>query len=68
MRRLEALLSPRLSHKRHRKPLGDNAAATLAMQGAIMIFIAVKFTIRPDVADQWLERYVKHRASAADAR
>jgi quinol monooxygenase YgiN len=31
-------------------------AATLEVQGVTMIFIVVKFSIRPEVAEQWLAR------------
>jgi quinol monooxygenase YgiN len=35
---------------------GAKAAATLDVQGAPMIFIVVKFSVRPEVAEQWLSR------------
>src|SRR3989442_15482430 len=35
---------------------GATEEAPLAVRGAPMIFIAVKFSIRPDVVDQWLPR------------
>ena len=51
-RRPEA--TPRARHPRTRRlgQRGANDEATLEVQGATMLFIVVKFSIRPDVADQ----------------
>jgi hypothetical protein len=51
-RRPEA--TPRARHPRtsRRVQTGATEEATLAVQGALMIFIVVKFAVRPDVADQ----------------
>jgi quinol monooxygenase YgiN len=43
--------------------MGAKAAATFAVQGAAMIFIVVKFSIRPEVADQWLARVAPFTAA-----
>src|SRR5262245_44757944 len=42
---------------------GAKDEATLEVQGAPMIFIAVKFSLRPDVADQWLARVAPFTAA-----
>jgi quinol monooxygenase YgiN len=38
-------------------------AATIDVQGAMMIFIAVKFSIRPEVVEQWLTRVAPFTAA-----
>jgi quinol monooxygenase YgiN len=42
---------------------GANEEATIDVQGATMIFIAVKFSIRPEVAEQWLARVAPFTAA-----
>jgi quinol monooxygenase YgiN len=37
--------------------------ATIDVQGAIMIFIAVKFSVRPAVVEQWLARVAPFTAA-----
>jgi quinol monooxygenase YgiN len=37
--------------------------ATIDVQGVTMIFIAVKFSIRPEVAEQWLSRVASFTAA-----
>jgi len=36
--------------------MGVKEEATLDDQGTTMIFIVVKFSVRPDIAEQWLSR------------
>jgi quinol monooxygenase YgiN len=43
--------------------MGATAAATIAVQGAPMIFIVVKFSIRPEAAEQWLARVAPFTAA-----
>jgi quinol monooxygenase YgiN len=43
--------------------MGAKAAATIDAQGAPMIFIVVKFSVRPDVAEQWLSRVAPFTAA-----
>jgi quinol monooxygenase YgiN len=43
--------------------MGARAVATIKLQGATMIFIAVKFSIRPAVAEQWLSRVATFTAA-----
>src|SRR6266571_5452693 len=42
---------------------GATEEAPLAVRGAPMIFISVKFSIRPDVVDQWLARVAPFTAA-----
>src|SRR5262245_25630159 len=51
------------SPTRHLVQRGARDEATLEVQGATMIFIAVKFSLRPDVADQWLARVAAFTAA-----
>ena len=62
-RRPEA--TPRARHPRTRRlgQRGANDEATLEVQGATMIFIVVKFSIRPEVAEQWLSRVAPFTAA-----
>jgi quinol monooxygenase YgiN len=43
--------------------IGAKVETTIDVQGATMIFIAVKFSIRPAVAEQWLSRVAPFTAA-----
>src|SRR5215831_11557877 len=62
-RRPDAALRSHHLYTRRLMQRGATDEARLEVQGATMIFIAVKFSIRPDVADQWLARVAPFTAA-----
>jgi hypothetical protein len=69
VRSLDAMLRSR--HPRTSRLVQRDAKeeATIPGQGATMIFIVVKFAVRPEVADQWLARVAPFTAATrAEAR
>jgi quinol monooxygenase YgiN len=46
--------------------MGAKEEATIDDQGTTMIFIAVKFSVRPEVAEQWLSRVAPFTAATRE--
>jgi len=62
-RRPDAMPSARNSRTSSLVQKGATEEATSDVQGATMIFIVVKFAVRPEVAEQWLARVAPFTAA-----